>query len=128
MFTHTHSATVQTPSRSVVGLNVAVTAEGHNERVVTVPDASTDLQIELPIDVTEMKSLVMKATVDMTIETNDGITPTDTIALKAGEVLKWKTGGYFTNPLSADVTDLYVTNASGAEGELYVSVLEDPTP
>ncbi|HAI11075.1 MAG TPA: hypothetical protein DCM28_05180 [Phycisphaerales bacterium] len=106
-----------------------ITADGEITAEIAVPDSSTDLQATVGIDVSEIKSLYLLSTQDVTIETNDGSSADDTIALKAGIPLIWENvSGYYDNPLSTDVTDLYITNASGSDATVTLRVLQDVTP
>jgi len=108
---------------------IEVTADGAiAPRQIAVPDESVDLLVNLAIDYSQLKAIILLATVDMTIETNDGSSPDDTIALRANEPYVWHDNAYWANPFTADVTALYVTNASGAAGTLYVDGLEDASP
>lgn len=95
-----------------------------------VDDGETDLEIVLSIDVSAIKMIYIKADQDMTLETNDGTTPADTINLKANVpyVFNADLDQYFTNLLTTDVTSIFMTNASGTNGTLELEVLTDPTP
>jgi len=93
----------------------------------SIPDESADLLVALALDVTQIKALHIEADQDLTLETNDGAAPDDTIALKADVPVQWTADGGLTNPLGTDVTALYVTNASGAAATLRCRFLVDPT-
>lgn len=96
---------------------------------VAIPDSSTNKAVAIGgIDVSQAVSVWMHSTQDITLETNDGTTPDDTIALAANVPLLWCTGAPFTNPLTTDVTALYATNSSGAEATLNIRVVQDGTP
>ncbi len=96
---------------------------------MAVPDATVDLQVNTDIDVSALKSLHMLSDQDVIVETNNAGTPIDTISLKAGIPLIWDSvTGYFANPLTADVVDLFITNASGAAATVTVRALQDVTP
>lgn len=90
-------------------------------------DASqTDKLIACVIDVSQLKSIYMLASVAMTLETNDGTTPGTTIALDANEPYVWHSDSPQANPFGAtDVTALYVTNTTA--GDLDIRALIDPT-
>jgi hypothetical protein len=95
---------------------------------VAVADSESDKEIDIAIDYSQITSLWISSDQDVTIETNDGTTPDDTIALKANVPLLWTTDSYFACPLTEDVTALFVTNASGSTATVRVEVLTDPTP
>ncbi len=106
----------------------AYSADGSESRDVSVPDSSTDLEVVIGIDYDEVVNLFLYSDQDVTIETNSGSVPDDTISLKAGVPLNWNADSYFDNPLSADVTSLFITNASGAAATVRIEVLQDSTP
>lgn len=66
----------------------------------------------------QLLSLCIYAADAITLYTNaaSGGSPTDTIAIVAGQALVWTlaTDGLSKCPLSADVTSIYVTNATAA--------------
>ena len=108
---------------------VNITADGKiNEGVISVPSESADLQVIQSIDVSQLKSLMLLSTVDMTIETNDGTTPADTLTLAANVPLLWFEGCGFDNPLTTDVTALFLTTGDVGEGTLTMRGLMDLTP
>lgn len=80
------------------------------------------------IDVSQVKSIYVEAPGVLTLELNHASTPTQTIKTEKNNPTIWSTG--FTgrvNPLIADFTDIYVTNASGGALVLEVRILYDPT-
>lgn len=95
-----------------------------------IADSETDKLVVITIDVSAIKNIYLKSDQDITIETNNGTTPDDTINLKANVpyVFNADIDSYFTNLLTTDVTGFYVTNASGAIANLVCEVLTDPTP
>ena len=107
---------------------VTITADGEANVVVAVADAASDLAVNIAIDFSALKLLYLVSDQDLTVETNDGTTPDDTLTLKAGKPLLWFEDSGFSNPLSADVTSLHVTNASGTDATLTVKTLQDATP
>lgn len=92
----------------------------------TVPPASTDFEIVLPIVVADVVSFMIVTSADMTIETNNGTTPDDTLSLLAGVAYKWNSDSYDTFKLTTDVTSIFVTSTPG--GTIQVESLEDATP
>jgi hypothetical protein len=127
MATHSIVETIQTAGTRIEQSH-SHEADGEDSRVITVPGASVDLLINLAIDYSELESFYMLSDRDMTIETNSGSAPGDTIALKAGKPLVWYSGSYFACPFTVDVTKLYATLASGVDATLKVEVLQDATP
>lgn len=103
------------------------TAEGELEVSVAVPDESTDLEVVLPINVEAAKTIALLSDQNLTIETNDGTTPDDTINLIAGVPWIWHTDGPLA-ALSEDIASIFVTNASGEDATLQILSLFDATP
>ena len=72
--------------------------------------SSTNVLYTVSWTVASMQAIFLLATVDMTIKTNSSSTPAQTISLKAGRPLRWGVSeGYFSNPITSDVTAFYVT-------------------
>lgn len=128
MPTHKINQDWQAGSDPAISKQITITAEGENNVEVPVPDASTDLQVTLALDVSETKSLYIVCDQDVTVETNDASSPDDTLTLKADKPLVWYENCGYSNPLGTDVTDLFVTNASGSDATLTVKTLQDATP
>lgn len=95
---------------------------------ISVPDSSTDLQVVMGVDISEIKSAFVVSDQDVTIETNDGTTPADTFAMNANRPLDWDDESPVSNPFSADITGLYITNASGSAATVRVRIVLDATP
>lgn len=108
-----------------VNQRVSLTSDSETNMDITVPIA-TDTLANIAIDVSVLKVLFLLSDVDVTIQTNDGATPGDTINLSAGVPLAWFTGCGFSNPLTVDVTKIYLTAV--AAGTLQMRVLQDATP
>lgn len=119
-------------SASAPNLNVAYskqftpTGSAYVEIEETIAASQTDKLVNVAIDVSAVKWFCIHSTVAMTIETNDGTTPGNTLSLLAGYAYEWHASKYDTFKLTVDVTALYVTNTT--EGTLTVKVLYDSTP
>jgi hypothetical protein len=104
------------------------TGEAEANVSVSVPDSSTDFEVTLGIDVSEIKSIIIASDQNITVETNDGTTPDDTFTIEANNPLIWNVDSPAATPFSADITALFVTNASGAAATFNVRCLVDATP
>ena len=93
----------------------------------SIPDASTDLLVAFNLDITQAKVIYLAADQDVTVKTNSSSVPDDTKNLLAGIPLVWHASSDHANPFNADITALYVTNASGAAAALRFYDLHDPT-
>lgn len=95
----------------------------------TVADAQTDQQYTIAIDVSAVKSFYLVAVGGaLTVETNSGSTPADTLTLVDGRPYEWDTDSEDSFLLGTDVTALFFTNASGATVTVYMECLSDGSP
>lgn len=126
-FTHTHTASIQS-SEGTLTYSKSISADKKIAVNVPIADSESDYEILVNIDVSAVQSVYIVSDQDVTLETNDGAVPIDTIELKAGVPYAWHGESYDALLLTTDVTALYITNASGAIANLKVRVLEDSTP
>jgi hypothetical protein len=97
----------------------------------SVANLSTDYEIQCKgVDVSALVMVYIKSTQDVTFETNaNDATGGNTLALKANEPYVWWTNAPFVNKLTEDiVTDVFVTNASGAAATVTFEAILDTTP
>lgn len=106
---------------------IALTADGEDNREISVPDAQTDMLVAFTLDISQLKHITIISDKAITIETNSGSAPDDTIVLVANEPLIWTNVSKLANPFSADITALYFTNASGATATVKIRCLVDVT-
>ncbi len=133
-FDHNMTSQIVVGNTTIAG-TITKSADNKNSFDPTVADAATDFFVNVAIDVSALQSFFMVSDQDVTVETNDGTTPQETIALKAGDPFTWRRGGnqlagadYPAIPFSGDVTGFYVTNASGSAAKVQIEILQDPTP
>jgi hypothetical protein len=89
----------------------------------TVPDASTNVQFLLAIDISAAKVVSLLADQNLTVKTNSSGSPQETITLVAGRPKVWNTGD--TAMFAGDVNSIFVTNASGSDTVLKIIVGTD---
>jgi hypothetical protein len=92
-----------------------------------VATGTTDHEIGFDLDVSACKSFYLVSDQDVTFEdvaAGSGVV----IALKAGVPYVWHSDSYNAFLLTADVTSVFITNASGATATIYCLALYDPTP
>jgi len=94
-----------------------------------IPSNQTNLAVAFAFTNSKLKAIAMSSDVNMTVKTNDGSSPQETITLVAGIPYIWTlTGSYIgsaASPFGGNVTGLYVTNTTS--GTLTVAALVDPT-
>lgn len=113
-----------TASGNVTSASLSTSSESEQNLDLIIPASSTDYAVEYAVDVSQCKAVFLVADADMTLETNSGGSPTQTISLTAGVPVAWITGAG-TNPLTSDITSLYVTSTAG--GNLKIRTLIDAT-
>lgn len=118
MSTLTITTSVREGSTTLASTSVAKTIQSKVEVNETIADAASDYELPVAIDTATLKYLLIEADQVLTIETNDGSSPDDTITLQAGIPIQWYEGA--TALLSADVTALFVSNSSGSDATLTV--------
>jgi len=94
----------------------------------TVADGQTDKQVTVALDVSAVKAFYIVSDQSVTLETNSGSAPDDTISLVAGVPYWWSTDSYDTFQLGTDVTAFFFTNASGATATIKMEAIQDATP
>jgi len=84
------------------------------ERVdVAVPVSATNQSAAIAFTMAKLVAIELVAVgVDLTVKTNSTTTPGNTINLKAGKAFTWENDVGLAQPFTADVTVLYLTNAS----------------
>ena len=107
---------------------ISETGDGESIREWAVPNAATDQLCNIAIDVDKVQIFFLVSTQDVTIETNDGESPGNTLALKANEPYSWHVSALDDFKLTVDVTAFYVTNSSGEAATVTCYVLQDTTP
>ncbi len=129
--TITRQGTLSDGNNTVVG-SVDVVTSGANPVVrESILANQTQLEVDQGAFINaKLKSIILHATVDMLLETNDAETPQDTIHLKAGKALLWSLNdSYFgvsnASPFAGNVTKWFVTNTTA--GDLTISPIVDPT-
>jgi hypothetical protein len=98
----------------------------------SVADESTDYHLAWPVNIEAAKAILIGSDQDVTIEINyPGGTSTaadQTLTMKANQPLLWLDDDADSCPITQDVTDVYVTNASGAAANIRLLAMVDPSP
>lgn len=72
--------------------------------------SSSNVSLAAAFDVADIQAVILLSDQNLTLETNSGGSPDDTISLIAGVPLEWsRSAGYFPCPFTVDVTGLFVT-------------------
>ena len=126
-FTHTVNSVYAVGTRTITQ-SVSKSASAQLSIDEEIVDSSSDLEIAMVLDVSEIAMILILSDQDITLETNSGAAPDNTLSLKAGEPYIWHADSLFTNKLTVDITAIFITNDSGAAARLQIEVLYDATP
>ena len=126
-FTHTIVSTWKAGDDELVK-SETLTGSGESRISESIADSASDLEITFTLDQSAMQSFYMVSDQAITVETNNGAAPTDTFTLAANIPLVWTVGGGSINPVTADITALFITNSSGSAANLEIRALTDSTP
>jgi len=127
-FTHAITRSVSSSGGEGLGATNSYSAASETKLSETVADGITDKLVNIAIDVSEVKSFFILSDYAVTVETNDGGAPSNTLVLKANVPYMWDTDSYDTFKLTVDVTKIYLTNASGSTATVEIRLIQDPTP
>ena len=119
------SVTIQ--GHGVGGTAITISDESEFVLDAAVADSVTDGLHAMVLDVTQVKSIIIVSDQAVTLEFNNSTTGVPTIVLVANMPYVWTTNSYDTLILTADVTALYITNASGSTANVKIRALIDPT-
>jgi hypothetical protein len=124
-FTDSLSVTHKTPSGAVSVSSIDAPGSTRQNPPVTVPAATSNYHVALSsVDVGELVSFLMYSSQDVTIATNSSTTPSQSFSLAAGVGLAWNMFNGQTNPLTVNITDLYITNPGATPATILLSFLE----
>jgi hypothetical protein len=93
----------------------------------SVANGASNFFVNIDLDVSHLKVFVLVSDQAITLETNDGGSPQETVSLLANVPLVWTHDSYHACPFSGDVTGFYFTNASGSAANVTCAHLQDPT-
>jgi hypothetical protein len=112
--------------------DIPIVAEQFVRSEFTVANGQTAFHANLAVDISQMKAILILSDKAVTIKTNSSGSPDDTVVLAANVPYLWYAGPTIDasdeNPFDADITDLYIANASGATATVKIWVATDGTP
>jgi hypothetical protein len=109
-------------------LAATIEGDGENVRELTIPASTTNQQIIIAFTIAAMKSIFVKASGACTLKTNSSGSPDNTFSLDSDSGVMWHNQMSAANPITANVTTMYVTTPSGDPVDLEIYVLVDSTP
>lgn len=126
-YTHVKNFSAETPSGPITTQR-SYSASGHAAIAEAIADGQTAFLINIAIDVSTVKSIIINCDQNITIKTNSSGSPDDTLAIEANKQYDWDEDSLHALKLTVDVTKIYVANASGAAANLLIDVIQDATP
>jgi hypothetical protein len=113
-FTHTSTYVYADDAGTVATATDTKTADEVNNWDGSIAANTTNQALHLAFTTASVVSLLLSApgTQGVTLKTNSSSSPVDTITLAAGQSIIWTTSRREAIPFTADVTEIYATNAS----------------
>lgn len=129
-YEHSKSNALTTSGVTINKGNTKISAEQKVEISLEVPADSVDFLVDLDLVVARIQSLYIVCDGgNLTIQTNDGTTPADSLTLVDRQPYNWDTASYFANLFTTDITALYLTCVpAGVAIKFDLYALVDPTP
>jgi hypothetical protein len=114
-FTHKVGVNFSTDAGTITSTvdTYAVDSEVNIDETVAI--SQTDKEYDLACKHTQIKTLCIYSDQDLTLKFNSTSSPAPLIALVAKKQIVWTVDHLEANPITADLTKVYVTNASGTK-------------
>ena len=117
---------------SSVSYETTITSDTSVDHSGEYADGETDKVINISIDYSQVKALFIGSDQDVLLETNNpggsSGSADQEFELKANCPIIWTEDDIETNPITADITVIYLTNASGSAANVEIHALYDATP
>lgn len=126
-FTHNVVRTYQTSGGNLSN-TVSQSADAEEARSLSVAVASPDTEVAISILYAGLKSIYISSSLALTVETNSSSAPDDTLSVPAGGALVWTAQDGTANPLTANVTKVFLTATGSGSSAVEIRVLQDSTP
>jgi hypothetical protein len=113
MPTHKMTRTWQRGAEKITATE-EITVEGEHAVDASLAASTNDIAFALAVDVSQMKTLYLYSTTDTTVETNSSSSPANSISLQGGVPYLWTSTSGIANPLTTDVTSLFLSNGEAS--------------
>lgn len=127
-FTDSLSISYTGNGQAVTSVVKSLTADAQAGYDGSIPDSTTNQEVDVAIKHSTLAGFVATSDHAITIKTNSTSAPDDTLSVAANTPIIFYTGGPWANPLTADVTKMYITNNSGGTAVVKIRALYDSTP
>lgn len=136
---YTISETLKTKNGSVTITADTVEADGEQVIEREIPGNTSNVEFNLTVAFARIRAIGMGcknspsqaaglSDAQMVIKTNSTSTPGNTFTIKPATGRVWYHGKEDANPVTADITKLYISNTGGKKGIVSIYILEDKTP
>ena len=105
----------------------SITEDGAIDVDTTVTAGQVDKEVDIALDVSKMSGMFLLSDQTITLETNSATVPVNTLTLTAGIPIVWHTSCGLPNPLTIDVTKLFLTNAGASLATVNLRFQQDVT-
>lgn len=123
MFTHQINTSYSTDTGNVssnVGVYTGTLSDGYDG---SVPASTTNQPVAMAWTHAGCQSLLIYSSQALTIGTNNAATPVQTLTLAAGQQITWGKDHLEPNPITGDVTQLFLTNGTTTAATVKIRVL-----
>jgi hypothetical protein len=127
-FTHKIGQTYSSDAGTVSSVTRTYTCDAEHNFDGVIATGAVNAEIDVAVTKAAIKTMMLSSTQAVTVKTNSSSSPQETINLTAGQLLMWTVDDTAACPFSADVTKMYVTNASGKDATFKFRALVDSTP
>lgn len=105
------------------------TRDGETNRTVTVPEGTADVEVSIAFLAAALALFDLVPTGPVKVETNSSSAPDDTFYVDGNSFMTWVRGGGIANPFTADVTKLFLSDASVAVTDsIHAAVTDNGSP
>lgn len=125
--THAVTVTWKNGSNQVSGI-ASKASDGEDNRDVTLTASQADVEVAAAFTTSNLVSIFIYSTQDLTLETNSSSAPDDTFAIKAGRPFFWQKDTGIPIPFTATVTKFFLTNGAASAADVNIRILKDSTP
>ena len=100
-----------------------------NAGPITIPNGASNQLISLSgVDISQLRGVFIGSDQEVIVEFNSNAGSGGSLSLEANVPYTWQVGDVNALLITADISSVYVTNASGADATLYFYFLHDATP
>jgi len=125
-FTHKFGVTFSTDAGTIVSTVDTYSVDSEVNLDESVPANQTNKQYDISAKQGEIKTLAIYADQACTLKFNDSGSPVPQIDLLAKKAVLWNVDHQEDNPLTADITKVYVTNTTACNLKIRIGLAAAP--